>query len=71
MKQVLVTITEEYTYSSREERDLHVAKMEELGWDCSGQVRRLKPDVLIQDANNKDENYDWFASFTKRNCKDQ
>lgn len=64
MKQIMHQEILEFTYNTREERDMHVEVMTEQGWENSGKVKRLKNGVPIWDSDNKD-NYEWFADFWK------
>ncbi|KOS61485.1 hypothetical protein FJQ98_16405 [Lysinibacillus agricola] len=64
MKQIMHQEILEFTYNTREERDMHVEAMEAQGWENGGKVRRLKNGVSIWDSDNKD-NYEWFADFWK------
>lgn len=61
MKQVNGYEVKEFTYSSRTERDNHVALMKEEGWYESGQVKRLKEGVSLFYANDNDR--EWYARF--------
>ena len=55
-----------FTYDTKEERDEHVKKMEEDGWEATGQVSRLKPNISIYDAG-KENSREWYAEFHKNN----
>jgi hypothetical protein len=63
MKQVNGYAVKEFTYDSAEERAIHVSLMEHEGWENSGQVKRLKPDVDITKATKDD--HEWYGSFRR------
>lgn len=64
MKRVKHQIIMEYTYETREERDIHVTLMTSQGWESSGKVRRLKDGVSIWHSDDEN-NHEWFADFWK------
>jgi hypothetical protein len=61
VEQISGTLTYEFKYESKEEREKHVADMEKMGFECTGQVKR-SDDSLLSEARN----YYWYAMFIKR-----
>jgi hypothetical protein len=61
MKKLSEITALEFKYISAEERSEHVHMMENLGYECSGQVK--KSDDSLMDENRQ---YYWYAHFTKR-----
>ena len=59
MKKVRHYEVAEYTYETKEERDMHVATMYIDGQRDEGQRRKLKEGVSIIDATKDD--YEWYA----------
>lgn len=61
MEKLSEVTTLEFKYDSSEEREQHVHFMENIGYECSGQVRRSDDSLM-----NDNRNYYWYAHFTKR-----
>lgn len=61
MEQISGTLTYEFKYDSEEERETHVKNMTDMGFECTGQVKR-SDDSLLSEARN----YYWYAMFIKR-----
>jgi len=54
------TLIYEFKYDSEEERERHVKNMEDMGFECTGQVK--KSDDSLFNANRK---HYWYAKFYK------
>lgn len=63
MKEVYTLTTKEYEYESKESRDINVEYMESLGWQCDGQIRKLKEGVSLLDYTEEDRIF--MARFQK------
>lgn len=65
MKCVKQKIIQEFVYSSEEERAKHVEIRKNEGWSVGGRSMRLRPDLKKPFGTETDEDYEWFAEFSK------
>jgi hypothetical protein len=63
----------EFQYESEEERNAHVAEIEEEGWNVSPQIRQFVGRIRyykdehnrLRIAESKDEDYVWYGHFAR------
>lgn len=58
MERISKSMILKYKYESKEEREQHIKYMENLGYECTGQVKRTDDDL-----SNPNPNYYWYGEF--------
>lgn len=60
MEQLSGTLVYEFKYDSEEERESHVKNMEDMDFECTGQVKKSDDSFFIENRKHY-----WYAKFYK------